>query len=241
VYTAGYVMGNRPFVHKQGVTNFVSALSTIANINMFVLMGLLVFPRQWTGLWLEGILLFLVLTLVARPVAVWLGTVGMKMGPKHRLFISWAGLRGAVPIILATYPMAAGMAIGEEMFNLVFFAVLLSVAIQGSTLGVVAKWLKLSTRSRPEPLYNLELVTMARSDMDLIVVDMPGPQGAPGPQISDLKLPDGSVITLITRGKDVIVPKGSTRLQGWDQITVLAHVEDEAAIRAALLTGRSSL
>lgn len=236
VFIAGYVMGNRPFVHKQGVTNFVSALSTVANINMFVLMGLLVFPRQWAGLWFEGILLFLALTFVARPVAVWLGTVGMKMGPKDRLFISWAGLRGAVPIVLATYPMAAGMAMGEELFNLVFFAVLLSVALQGSTLGVVAKWLKLSTPSRPEPLYNLELVTMARSDMDLIVVDMPDPQGAPGPQISDLKLPAGSVITLITRGKDVIVPKGSTRLQGWDQVTLLAHVKDEAAIRAALLT-----
>jgi len=236
VFIAGYVMGNRPFIHKQGVTNFVSALSTIANISMFVLMGLLVFPRQWAGLWLEGILLFLVLTFVARPVAVWLGTVGMKMATKDRLFISWTGLRGSVPIILATYPMAAGMASGEEVFNLVFFAVLLSIAIQGSTIGIVAKWLNLSTPSRPEPLYNLELVTMARSDLDLVVVDMPDPQGAPGPRIADLKLPAGSVITLITRGKEVIVPKGSTRLQGWDQVTLLAHVKDEAAIRDALLT-----
>ncbi len=240
VFTAGLVMGNRSFIHKQGVGNFVSAISNVAETGMFVLMGLLVFPRQWADLWLEGILLFLVLTFVARPVAVWLGTVGMKLAPKNRLFISWAGLRGAVPIILATYPMASGMAIGEEVFNLVFFAVLLSVAIQGSTLGIVAKWLKLATPSRPQPLYNLELVTMAKSDLDLIVVDMPDPQGAPGPQISDLKLPAGAVITLITRGKDVIVPKGSTRLQGWDQITVLAHVEDEAAIRAALLAGHDA-
>lgn len=240
VFIAGYVMGNRPFVHKQGVANFVSALSTIADTSMFALMGLLVNPRQWSGLWVEGVVLFLVLTFVARPAAVGLGTLGMRLSAKYRLFISWAGLRGAVPIILATYPMAVGMDVGREVFNLVFFAVILSVAIQGSTIGVVAKWLRLSTRSRPKPLYNLELITMAKSDMDLIVVDIPGPSGRPGGRIADLKLPAGSVITLITRGNEVVVPKGGTRLQGWDQVTILAHVEDEAAIRAALLAGHDN-
>lgn len=238
VFVAGYVMGNQPFVHKQGVTNFVSALSSIADTSMFILMGLLVSPRQWSGLWFEGIVLFLVLTFIARPIAVWVGTAFMDLTVKNRLFISWAGLRGAVPIILATYPMAAGMPIGQEVFNLVFFAVILSVAIQGSTLGLVANWLKLATRSRPKPLYNLELVTMAESDMDLIVIDLPDPQGALGPRITDLKLPPGSVITLITRGEQVIIPKGGTRLQGWDQVTVLAHVADEAAVRAAILDGQ---
>ena len=236
VFIAGYVMGNKPFVHKQGVANFVSALSTVADISMFVLMGLLVSPRQWSNLWLDGVVLFLVLTFVARPVAVWLGTLGMRLSTKKRVFIAWAGLRGAVPIILATYPVAAGMSGGQDVFNLVFFAVILSVAIQGSTIGMVTKWLKLATRSRPRPLYNLELVTMAKSDMDLIVVDIPGPRGKPGPRISDLELPAGSVITLITRGEEVVVPKGGTRLQGWDQVTVLAHVKDEAAVRAALLS-----
>lgn len=240
VFVAGYVMGNQPFVHKQGVTNFVSALSSIADTSMFILMGLLVSPRQWSGLWFEGIVLFLVLTFISRPIAVWVGTAFMNLTVKTRLFISWAGLRGAVPIILATYPMAAGMPIGQEVFNLVFFAVILSVAIQGSTLGLVANWLKLATRSRPKPLYNLELVTMAKSDMDLIVIDLPDPQGALGPRITDLKLPPGSVITLITRGEQVIIPKGGTRLQGWDQLTVLAHVADEAAVRAAILDGQNA-
>jgi len=237
VFVAGYVTGNRPFVHKQGVANFSSALSTIAHIGMFVLLGLLVAPRQWAGLWPRGILLFLVLTLVARPVAVWLGTLGMRLGVKNRLFISWAGLRGAVPIVLATYPLAAGLAVGQDVFNLVFFAVLMSVLIQGSSLGVVAKWLKLSTASRPQSLYNLELITMAKSDLDLVVVDLPGPQGARGPRVRDLPLPAGSVIVLITRGSEVVIPKGNTHLEGWDQVTVLAHVSDEAAVRAALLDG----
>lgn len=234
VFVSGYVMGNRPFVHKQGVVNFSSALSTIANIGMFVLLGLQVFPRQWAGIWFEGILLFLVLTFVARPFAVWLSTVGMRLGWKDKLFISWSGLRGAVPIVLATYPMAAGIAVGEEVFNLVFFAVLLSVAVQGGTLGQLARWLKLTVPARPSPLFNLELITMAASDLDLIVVDLPGPESAVGQTLAELKLPPGSVITLITRGRDLVVPKGSTQLRGWDQVSVLAHANDEEKIRSVL-------
>lgn len=235
VFVAGFVIGNNSFVHKQGVYNFSSALSIIANIGMFALMGLLVFPHQWSTLWIDGVVLFLVLTFFARPVAILLGTLGMGINRKDKIFMMWAGLRGAVPIVLSTYPAAAGMAIGQDIFNLVFFAVLLSISIQGSTMGLIAKWLKLSTPTRPKPLYNLELITMAKSDMDLVVVDLPGPKGITGPMISELKLPPAAVITLITRGKEVIAPKGSTRLKGWDQITVLAHAKDEKPVRNALL------
>jgi len=235
VFTAGFVMGSKSFVHKQGVTNFSSAIATIANIGMFVLLGLLVFPREWKAIWLDGVVLFLVLAFVARPAAVWLGTLGMKLPWREKTFISWAGLRGAVPIVLATYPAAAGLSGGNDIFNLVFFAVLLSVSIQGSTLGLVAKWLGLSTPSRPQALYNLELITMAASDLDLIVVDLPDPQGVPGPRVRDLKLPKGAVITLVTRGKEVVAPNGNTILRGWDQVTVLAHAQEGDLVRDALL------
>ncbi|HPG01273.1 MAG TPA: potassium/proton antiporter [Kiritimatiellia bacterium] len=235
VFIAGYVMGNRPFVHKQGVANFSAALSTVANIGMFVLLGLQVFPHQWKTLWPEGLLLFAVLTFIARPLAVGLGTLGMRLGGKEKVFIAWAGLRGSVPIVLATYPAAAGLAVGQEVFNLVFFAVLLSIAVQGNTLGALARWLKLTSPSRPRPLFNLELVTMRASDFDLIVVDLPGPQGAEGKAIADLRLPPGAVITLITRGKHLVVPTGSTHVHGWDQVTVLAHANEEEPIRSILL------
>jgi cell volume regulation protein A len=86
------------------------------------------------------------------------------------------------------------------------------------------------------PLFNVELVTMAESDFDLLVVDLPGPQGAIGPAIADLRLPAGSVIILITRGNDLVVPKGSTLLQGWDQLTVLAHAKDHETVRSVLLS-----
>lgn len=239
VFIAGFVMGNHSFVHKQGVANFSAALSTVANIGMFVLLGLQVFPHQWANLWFEGILLFLVITFVARPVAVWLGTVFMGLRAKEKLFIAWAGLRGAVPIVLATYPAVAGIAVGQEVFNLVFFCVLLSIAVQGSTLGLFGRWLHLTIPAKPKPLFNLELVTMAESDLDMIVVDLPGPQGAMGPTIAELRLPAGAVIALITRGKDLVVPKGSTHLQGWDQVTVLAHAKEQETIRCILLSAFS--
>jgi cell volume regulation protein A len=235
VFTAGLVMGNIRFVYRQGVRNFAAALSMIANIGVFVLMGVLVFPHQWAELWLDGVLLFAVLAFVARPAAVWLGTLGMRIRIRERMFISWAGLRGAVPIVLATYPMAAGLEIGEEVFNLVFFAVLLSVSIQGSTLGALARGLGLSEPQRPQPRYGLELVTMAHSGLDLFVVDLPGPKGRPGPRVRDLILPPTTLITLIARGNEVVGPTGNTRLLGWDQVTVLARQEDEEVVRTAML------
>ena len=143
------------------------ALAMIANIGVFVLMGVLVFPSQWADIWMDGILLFVVLTFVARPLAVWLGTVGMGIPRRDRHFMSWAGLRGAVPIVLAIYPMAAGLEVGGQIFNLVFFAVLLSVSIQGSTLGMFARQLGLAEPKRPMPRYGVELVTMARSELGL--------------------------------------------------------------------------
>lgn len=234
VFTAGIVVGNGAFVHKQGVRNFSEAASTIVNIGMFVLLGLLVFPREFADIWLQGLLLFLTLTFIARPVAVFLGTAGMRFGLKNKLFITWAGLRGAVPIVLATYPAAAGLAIGNQVFNLVFFAVILSMLVQGSTLGLVAKWLGLSKPARPRPLFSLEMITTAKSDYDVLVIDLPGPQGASGPRLRDLRLPQGAIITLITRNEEVVLPKGETQLQGWDQVTILAHAPDEDAIRKTL-------
>lgn len=234
-FTAGFVMGNRPFVHKQGVQNFSEAVSTVFNIGLFVMMGLLVFPSHWADLWVDGIVLFLVITFLARPFAVFLGTLGMGIPFRYRLFTAWAGLRGAVPIVLGTYPLAAGLEVGEVVFDLVFFTVLLSILVQGSSLGVVAKWLGLSEPSRPRPLFHLELQTMAHTDYDLVVVDLPEPAGARGPRLRDLVLPEGAVIALITRGPEVVLPQGNTRLLGGDQVTLLAHAPDEDAVRSALL------
>ncbi|MCZ7685550.1 MAG: cation:proton antiporter [Sandaracinaceae bacterium] len=140
--------GQPPLRPQAGGPQLLGGLSTIANIGMFVLLGLVVFPREWSALWVEGTILFLVLTFVSRPLAVFVGTLGMRFGMKNRLFASWAGLRGAVPIVLATYPAAAGLALGDEVFNLVFFAVLLSIVVQGSTPGALGQAAR-ALRARP--------------------------------------------------------------------------------------------
>ena len=300
VFTAGIVMGNMQFVHKQGVYNFSSAISTISNILLFVLLGVLVSPHDWfkDGLILKGILLFVFLSFVSRPAAVFLGTIGMRLQFKDRFFIAWSGLRGAVPIVLATYPVANNLPHGMEIFNLVFFAVLLSLIVQGSSLGKIATLLKLSSPSRPEPPYSLEFFT--KNDMEIgqkitvFTVDLPAPEGCKGPLIRELKLPENTLLLMITRRKrvpilfrrtqkilsllnkntikhgeeakmlvdkaaeiimeinekkyfhsdeneeeydvwQVLPPRGDTVLYGWDQITVLAKVEDEKKVREALL------
>jgi potassium/hydrogen antiporter len=235
VFTAGFVMGNQNFVHKQGVRNFSDAVASIANIGMFVMLGLLVFPHQWASVWLDGALLFLGLTFVARPLAVFVGTAFFPLSWRERTLISWAGLRGAVPIVLATYPTAAGIPGSERIFNLIFFAVLLSVIVQGSTLGKLAKWLKLAIPARPKPLMNLELHTMAHTDYDLVVIDIPESAVVEGPRIRDLALPEGAVIAMIARMGEIIIPKGNTRLQSWDQLSILAHASDVEKIREQTL------
>jgi cell volume regulation protein A len=206
VFTAGVVMGNMQFVHKQGIYNFSSATSTISNILLFVMLGVIVQPSNWfknDGLFLKGILLFISLSFVARPAAVFLGTLGMGISFRNKLFVAWAGLRGAVPIVLATYPMAAGLPNGMEIFNLVFFTVLLSLIIQGVSLGKIANFLKLSTPSRPEPPYSLEFFT--KNDMEaaqritIFTVDLPDPEGLNGPAIKDLKLPENALLLMIIR------------------------------------------
>jgi cell volume regulation protein A len=210
---------------------------------MFVMLGLFVSPSEWNipdggtikdSIWFQGILLFLVL-IVARFVAVFLGTIKMGVPLKNKIFISWAGLRGAVPIVLATYPLSYGMPIGETVFNLVFFVVLLSVLFQGSTLGVVAKLLHLSTPSRPAPRYDLEFFTMAKSDLEVFTIDLPDPQGCRGPKIRDLALPEDSLILMLVRSDHVLPPRGDTELRGWDRVTVLAHADCEQKVRDALL------
>lgn len=136
---------------------------------------------------------------------------------------------------MATYPLAQGLPQGEQVFNLVFFAVILSILLQGSSLPWVAKRLGLAVPARPQPLFGLDLITMAKTDYDLVAVELPDPRGVEGPRIRDLELPEGSVITLISRGPEVVLPKGNTRLRGWDHVTVLAHAPDSEAVRAALV------
>ena len=131
VFFAGFWMGNSKFVFKRGLSHFISGISTFANMVVFLLLGLLVVPKSMVSVWGSGLILAAALIFVARPLTVWLCTSFFKFSTKDRLFISWGGLKGAVPIILATYPAAAGLDGDGMIFNIVFFVVALSCLLQG--------------------------------------------------------------------------------------------------------------
>ena len=144
VYVAGVVFGNRPFPYKQSILDFHEDISWLMQIVMFLVLGLLIFPSRLLPIAPIAVVLALFLIFIARPLSVMLSLSLTKYTPKEKLFISWVGLRGAVPIILAIAPIAAGIEDAEVIFNVVFFIVLLSVSIQGFTLAPVARYLKLA-------------------------------------------------------------------------------------------------
>jgi len=235
VFFAGYLVGNAKIPFRHGVETFLDALSTIANVGLFVLLGLLVFPREFAAVWVQGVGVFLILTFAARPLAVWISTLVGGFSWKDRVFLSWAGVRGAVPIVLATYPAAAGIEGGREIFNLVFFAVGLSVLIQGTTVGKLADLLGLSLPSRPQPRQAMELVTFHDSDQELFGLPVEGP-GAPV-RVADLGLPPGVTITMVNRQEQIIAPRGSTEIAPGDVLYILMKETDRDGVEAAL--GRS--
>lgn len=237
VFVSGVVLGNRSFVFRQCIDHFAGAVATIANLAMFLLLGLYASPHDLGAVWRKGAILFAVLSFAARPLAVFVSTAGMGLSAKEKVFASWAGLRGAVPIVLATYPAAAGLEGADEIFNIVFVAVILSILLQGSTLGLLARWMGLEAAPPVRPLYSLELVSLAPSDLDLFTIDLPPDGDYPadaGPLVRDLRLPPESIITMIVRGPTVIAPKGDTRLKAGDRLTLLARATSEPAAREAL-------
>ena len=151
-FFAGYVMGNSKVLHRRAaVSAFFEALSAIANAAIFVILGLLVFPREFGVIWVQGLALFVIITFIARPVAVLLCTAFSNFSIIEKVFVSWSGLRGAVPIVLATYPVAAGIEAGRDIFNIIFFAVVLSLLFQGITINRAAQRLGLADASAPAP------------------------------------------------------------------------------------------
>lgn len=234
VFFTGFLVGNAKIPFRHGVETFLDALSTIANVGLFVLLGLLVFPREFSHIWVQGVGVFLILTFVARPVAVWIGTlVGSKFDWKQRVFLSWSGIRGAVPIVLATYPAAAGIEGGRDIFNIVFFAVALSVLIQGTTIGRLADLLGLSTKAKVKPRQAMELVTFNDSELELCELQAEGHPGTKA-RVVDLDLPKGTTITMVNRNEEIIAPRGSTEIEPGDVLYVLVKAAERDAVAATI-------
>ena len=218
VYVAGLVMGERAHLHKRSLTRFHDGLAWLAQIAMFITLGLLVFPSRMLPLLGVGVLVTAFLMLVARPVAVYAALLGSRFSLRERTLIGWAGLRGAVPIILATFSLVAGVPGGETLFNIVFVVVLASTLVQGTTIPAVARWLGLEG-----PAYEAEPV-WAGQPVRRELAEFRVPAGSPlvGRQVAQAGLPGGADAVLLRRYDTYILVKGSTRLRRDDIVLLLA-------------------
>jgi len=230
VYIAGLVMGKTDFIHKRSVMRFHDGLAWLMQIAMFLALGLLVFPSHLLPIIGLGLLASLFLMLVARPVSVLVTLAFSGMRLNEKLMISWVGLRGAVPIVLATFPLLAGMPKAEIIFDLVFFIVLTSILLQGTSIPLFARWLKLEAPVR-ERTHPLELDRTAGIKSQLVDLEVPSGSAVIGKQIVGAALPKGALIVLIGRGSKFIVPNGGTVIEPGDRLQLLAGDEDLAKTR----------
>lgn len=225
VFLAGVVIGNRRLSFQQGIRRFHDALGWLSQILMFTTLGLLCFPSRLLAASGEAILICVILFFVARPVAVLLSVLPVRFKWQELTFISWVGLKGAVPITLATFPlMFATPEISlqaSRIFDVVFFIVLLSAIIQGSTLVPVARWLGLERPLGPEPPLTLEISSLRNVDGNVVDYTITSDSRAAERLVKELALPAGVVIAIIARGGKVIPPQGITRIHAGDHVILV--------------------
>jgi potassium/hydrogen antiporter len=234
VYVAGVVMGNHTFLHKRSLLRFHDGLAWLMQIGMFLTLGLLVFPSQLPAVAGMGLALAVFVLLVARPLSVWAALIGSGLHLKAKLMVSWAGLRGAVPIVLATFPLLAGVDGAQTIFNLVFFIVLASVLVQGTSIGRVARWLGVQDATPHEYHYPLEFVPDISLESTLVELIVSPDSAARGKSIMQLGLSDGALVVLLRRGDEKIIPSGGTLLQAGDRVLLLASDEALSTVRVLL-------
>jgi len=222
VYIAGIVLGNTDYLHKRSMLLFHDGIAWIAQISLFLALGLLVFPSDLLNVWKEGLLLAFFMMFVARPVSVFLAAPTAIFSRHERILVSWVGLRGAAPIILATLPWIAGLERAEYIFELVFFVVLTTVVAQGASIPWLSRRLKLT-----EPLVSEVATDVASGRLPAgfmafkakVLLEAP----ANGHQLVTLSLPSGVVLTSVERGGRFIIPKGDTVFETDDEVLGLAR------------------
>lgn len=222
VYLAGLIMGNSEFIHRRSLLRFHAGLAWLMQIAMFLTLGLLVFPSQLAPVAGVGLLVAAFLILVARPASVFLGLLPFKIDLRSRLMLSWVGLRGAAPIILATFPLLAGVPQSDTIFNLVFFIVLTSVLLQGTLIPTIARRLGVDSPQPVTPLYPLEFVPTASPDSDMVEIQIEPDSPMVGRQILELHLPERALVVLIGKQDRFVIPSGGTMLEAGDRLMILA-------------------
>ena len=222
IYMCAVYLGNQDIIQKKNILKMYDGLAWLMQIILFITLGLLVFPSEVVPYMGIGLLISAFLIVVARPVAVFLSLAFFSMKLRRRFYISWVGLRGAVPIVFATYPLLAGIDKADEIFNIVFFISVTSVLIQGTTLGIVAKWFHVALPEKVKPVSETDkiLSEIPKSAMREIRV-LPN-CNAVNKRIVDLGFPKNAIIAMIQRGGTYITPSGSTVIHADDVLLILS-------------------
>jgi cell volume regulation protein A len=221
VYLAGIMMGNSRIVFQRGIFVFHDAAAWFAQIVMFIVLGLLSFPSRLLGVTGQGLLVAVALIFVARPVAVMLCLIPFRFSFRELIFLSWVGLKGAVPVTLATFPLLFQVHGAAEMFDTVFFVVVVSVVVQGWSMPLLARWLRVNEPLHPTPPVTLELSSLRDVEGDIVDYTVDSESRAAGRLVRELALPEGVVIAMITRGQQIIPPHGNTPIQAGDHVIVV--------------------
>lgn len=221
VYVMAVIMGNSSLTYKHSILRFNEGLAWMMQIVMFMMLGLLAFPNQFLNYALEGIILALALMFIARPVGVFLTLLASRYNLQEKVFLSWAGLRGSVPIVLATYPLVSGIENGYLIFNVVFFIVIFSALLQGSTIIPVARWLDFDEGKVYTPAYSVELLALGETNNEINGIGLPEASYHNDVKITNLDLPTDVLIIAIIRDEELITPNGETPLKSKDFIYVM--------------------
>ena len=240
VYLAGIVLASGSFVFQRGVMLFHDGAAWLAQIGMFVLLGLLSFPSRLASVALPALVIAAVLIFVARPVGTALLLAPFRFNVREIAFISLAGLKGAVPIILGTYPLLLGLPQGERLFDVVFFVVLASTIAQGWSLVPAARLLGLQQESAPPPPLSLEITSVKHVHGDIVEYTVERGSPIAGHTIRELGLPDDAVVAMVVRDGRIIPPRGSTRIQTGDYVFFIVKPEVRALVERFFLQGRAA-
>jgi cell volume regulation protein A len=239
VYLAGLMMGSSPLPARQTVSAFHDGLAWVAQLAMFLTLGLLVFPGQLGHIALSGTLVALVLVFVARPLAVLVSTAFAPLSLGDRAVLGWAGLRGAVPVVLALFPIIEGIHDSVRFFNIAFFAVLLSTLLQGSTFEPFARWMRATTTEPALPRPLVEVGSIRQLGADVVEVPIADGDAAIGVRVRDLGLPRDALVNVLVRGDEALPPRGSTRLEAGDRLHIVARQTALAALEDARVRWRT--
>lgn len=234
IFVAGVIIGNAEFIHKRTILSFHDGLAWIMQVVMFLTLGLLVNPHELLPTAGLALACALVLVFVARPVSVHLGLLASSMPLRERNMVAWVGLRGAVPIVLATFPLLAGVPEAHKLFNIVFFIVLTSVLLQGTTLTLAARLLGVREQLPAQTEYPITYTPTGHSHNSMVEVAVRAGSQGEGQRIMDLKLPPETLVILVNRGGEFLIPKGPTELLAGDKVLVLAGEEDLRGVRRKL-------